>query len=89
MLSKRCPICGSVGFVQKEHVITATTAITQFYCMLCKKAVPESATDTSLTDPPPIEPPDRSRSKAHEFDETGLTDQERRTSNAGTGILDR
>jgi hypothetical protein len=69
MLSRQCPICGSVGFVQKEHVITATTAITQFYCMLCKKAVPASATDTSPTDPPPIEPLDRSRSKAHKLDE--------------------
>ena len=61
MLARQCSICGSVGFVQKEHVITATTAITQFYCLLCKKAVPVSQDDPGLADQAPARQPDPTR----------------------------
>jgi transposase-like protein len=60
MPNTTCPHCGVSGFVRHEHVIKATTELTQFYCGKCNRSWSE--TDKSRKRTNDIETADRSQS---------------------------
>jgi len=42
-----CKYCGKVGFVRREHVLTAGRSITSFYCGSCNRSWEQAEEATS------------------------------------------